>query len=581
MRSALILVLSASFVFGQDDTRKLHNLFDQAYKDVLRESPETATYFGIPGYNDRWADFSPDGLARERKAMEGYRTALAAIHSDQLNPADQLNYAVFGRFVNVRLDQQQFRSYFMLTNQMQGVHLQISNTLEHAPKLTVKDYEDVIARLKAVPILLNQVQALLNEGLAKGITPPKVVLRYLPDQIAGEAPDDPAKSPLMEGFENMPASIPPGERDRLKSESARVYRDTVVPAFRSYGKYLESSYIPKARDTIALTEMPNGKEWYAMQVRLMTTTSMTPQQIHNIGLSEVKRIRVELDNIQKEVGFTGSFAEFQNYLSHDPKFLYKTPEDLLAGYRAIAKRADPEMVKLFGKLPRMPYGVVAIPDYQAPAAAAQYASPAKDGSRAGFFYAKTYKPEEIPNWTMDSLVMHEAVPGHHLQLALAQENPNIPDFRSLWILSAYSEGWGLYAESLGDEIGFYKTPYARFGKLNSEIFRACRLVIDTGMHSLGWSRQQAIDYFIANTGLARVSEVDRYIAWPGQALSYKIGELKIKELRAKAEKQLGPRFDIREFHDVILGNGALPLDLLEQQLDAYLKKTTLSSSSHP
>jgi prolyl oligopeptidase len=229
----------------------------------------------------------------------------------------------------------------------------------------------------------------------------------------------------------------------------------------------------------------------------------------------------------------------------------------------------------------MPYGVVAIPDYQAPAAAAHYASPAKDGSRAGFFYAKTYKPEEIPNWTMDSLVMHEAVPGHHLQLALAQENPNIPDFRSLWVLSAYSEGWGLYAESLGDEIGFYKTPYARFGKLNSEIFRACRLVIDTGMHSLGWTRQQAIDYFIANTGLARVSEVDRYIAWPGQALSYKIGELKIKELRAKAEKQLGPRFDVREFHDVILGNGALPLDLLEQQVDVYLKKATLSSSSHP
>jgi uncharacterized protein (DUF885 family) len=581
MRSALILFLSASFVFGQDESRKLHDLFNQAYKDIIRAAPEDATYFGIPGYNDRWSDFSPEGIARERKAMEGYRTALAAIRRDQLSPADQLNYAIFGRFVDVQLEQEQFRSYFMLTNQMQGLHLQISNTLERAPKLTVKDYQDVIARLKAIPTLLDQTKAILNEGLAKGVTPPKIVLRYIPEQIAGEAPDDPTKSPLMEGFEKMPASIPPGERDRLKSESARVYRDAVAPAFRSYGKFLETSYIPKARDTIALTEMPNGKEWYAMQVRLMTTTSMTPQHIHDIGLSEVKRIRAELEKIQKEVGFTGSFAEFQNYLSHDPKFLYKTPEDLLAGYRAIAKRADPEMVKLFGKLPRMPYGVVAIPDYAAPASAAHYASPAKDGSRAGFFYAKTYKPEEIPTWTMDSLVMHEAVPGHHLQLALAQENPNIPDFRSLWILSAYSEGWGLYAESLGDEIGFYKTPYARFGKLNSEIFRACRLVIDTGIHSLGWTRQQAIDYFIANTGLARVSEVDRYIAWPGQALSYKIGELKIKELRAKAEKQLGSQFNIREFHDVILGNGALPLDLLEEQVDAYLKKVTLSSSSQP
>jgi uncharacterized protein (DUF885 family) len=301
---------------------------------------------------------------------------------------------------------------------------------------------------------------------------------------------------------------------------------------------------------------------------------MTPQQIHNIGLSEVKRIRGELEKIQKEVNFTGTFAEFQKYLTTDPKFLYKTKEDLLEGYRAVAKRADPEMVKLFNKLPRMPYGVVAIPDHEAPASAAHYNPPAKDGSRAGFFYAKTYRPAEIPNWTMDSLVFHEAVPGHHLQLALAQENPNIPDFRSLWILSAYSEGWGLYAESLGDEIGFYQTPYARFGKFNSEIFRACRLVIDTGLHSLGWSRQQALDYFRENTGSDRTSEVDRYIAWPGQALSYKMGELNIKELRAKAEKQLGSKFNLRDFHDVILGNGALPFDLLEQQVDAYLKKAT-------
>ena len=318
--------------------------------------------------------------------------------------------------------------------------------------------------------------------------------------------------------------------------------------------------------------MPNGKEWYAMQVRLMTTTTKTPQEIHNLGLSEVKRIRAELEKIQKEVNFTGTFTEFQKYLTTDPKFLYNTKEELLEGYRAVAKRADPEMVKLFHALPRMPYGVLPIPDYEAPASAAHYAPPAKDGSRPGFFYAKTYRPADIPKWTMDSLVFHEAVPGHHMQLALAQENPNIPDFRSLWILSAYSEGWGLYAESLGDEIGFYQTPYTRFGKFNSEMFRACRLVIDTGLHALGWSRQQALDYFLENTGDERTSEVDRYIAWPGQALSYKMGELKIRELRAKAEKQLGPKFNLRDFHDVILGNGALPFDLLEQQVDAYLKK---------
>jgi uncharacterized protein (DUF885 family) len=581
MRSALLLVLSASLLFGQDDARNLHRLFDDAYQSIIRDSPETATTFGIPGSNDRWSDWSSEGLANERKMFEGFRTSLAAIHRDRLNPTDQLNYDVFGRFVGVHLEQREFQTYFMRTNQMQGVHLLISNTFERAPKATVKDYEDLIARMKAVPRLLDETKAILTQALAKGITAPKIVLRYLPAQIEGQTPEDAAKSPLLAGFEKMPATIPASARDRLKTEAFRVYRDTLAPALRSYRSYLVSSFIPKARETTAFADMPNGKEWYAMQVRLMTTTRMTPQQIHDIGLSEVKRIRAEMEKIQQEVNFTGSFADFQKYLTNDPKFLYKTPEELLAGYRAIAKRADPEMVKLFGKLPRMPYGVVAIPDYEAPAAAAHYVPPAKDGTRAGYFYANTYKPATIPTWSMDSLVMHEAVPGHHLQLALAQEQPGIPAFRTLWILSAYSEGWGLYAESLGEEIGFYQTPYARFGKLNSEMFRACRLVIDTGLHALGWSRQQAIDYFLANTGSERVSEVDRYIAWPGQALSYKIGELKIKELRAKAEQQLGPRFNLREFHDVILGNGALPLDLLEQQVDAYLKKATLSSSSHP
>lgn len=572
MRTALLVVLLSSCALAQEDARNLHQLFDDVYKAVLRENPETATRFGIPGSNDRWSDLSPEGLARERTMLKGFQTSLAAIHRDRLNATDQLNYDILGRYAGAHLEQRDFQMYFMLTNQMTGIHLAISNTFERAPKASVKDYEDILARMKAVPRLLDQTKAILDQAIAKGITAPKIVLRYLPPQIAAQAPEDPSKSPLMEGFAKMPASISGSDRDRLKTEAARVYRDTLAPALRGYRGYLETTYIPKGRDTTALTAMPNGKEWYAMQVRLMTTTTKTPQEIHNLGLSEVKRIRAELEKIQKEVNFTGTFTEFQKYLTTDPKFLYKTKEELLEGYRSVAKRADPEMVKLFNTLPRMPYGVVSIPDYEAPASAAHYAPPAKDGTRAGFFYAKTYRPADIPNWTMDSLVFHEAVPGHHLQLALAQENPNIPDFRTLWILSAYSEGWGLYAESLGDEIGFYQTPYTRFGKFNSEMFRACRLVIDTGLHALGWSRQQALDYFRENTGGERTSEVDRYIAWPGQALSYKMGELKIKELRAKAEKQLGAKFNLRGFHDVILGNGALPFDLLEQQVDAYLKR---------
>ncbi|MEP6536974.1 MAG: DUF885 domain-containing protein [Bryobacteraceae bacterium] len=572
MRIALLLTLISSCALAQDDTQKLHLLFDDVYKGVLRENPEAGTIFGIPGSNDRWSDLSPEGLARERKMLEGFQTARAAIHRDRLNPTDQLNYDVLGRYAAAQIEQREFQLYFMLTNQMTGIHLQISNAFERAPKVTLKDYEDLLARMKAVPLLLDQTKAILNQAIAKGITTPKIVLRYLPDQLAAQTPEDPHKSPLMESFEKMPASISASDRDRLKTQADRIYRESLAPAIRSYRSYLQTTYIPKGRDVTPVTEMPNGKEWYAMQVRLMTTTNQTPQEIHDLGLSEVKRIRAELEKIQKEVHFKGSFTDFQKYLTTDPKFFYKTPEELLAAYRAVAKRADPEMVKLFNKLPRMPYGVISIPDYEAPASAAHYAPPAKDGTRAGYFYANIYLPSGVPSWTMDSLVFHEAVPGHHMQLALAQENPNIPDFRSLWILSAYSEGWGLYAESLGDEIGFYQTPYTRFGKFNSEMFRACRLVVDTGLHALGWSRQQALDYFRENTGGERVSEVDRYIAWPGQALSYKMGELKIKELRAKAEKQLGPKFNLRDFHDVILGNGALPFDLLEQQVDAYLKK---------
>ena len=577
MRNAFLVILLSSCALAQDDTRKLHQLFDDSYKAVLRENPETATSFGIPGSNDRWSDLSPEGLARSRKMLVGFQTSLAAISRDRLNAIDQLNYDIFGQYASVQLEQRDFQLNFMLTNQMSGIHLRIGNTIDRAPKASVKDYEDILARMKAVPRLLAQTQSILNRALANGITAPKIVLSYVPQQITGQTPQDPKDSPLMEGFAKMPPSISAADRVRLSTEANRVYLSTLAPALRNYRSYLETTYIPKSRDTTALSDMPNGKEWYAMQVRLMTTTAKTPQQIHDLGLSEVKRIRAELEKIQKEVKFTGSFAEFQKHLATDPKFLYNTKEELLEGYRAIAKRADPEMVKLFNKLPRMPYGVLPIPDYEAPASAAHYTPPARDGSRPGYFYAKTYRPDDIPKWTMDSLVFHEAVPGHHMQLALAQENPNIPDFRSLWILSAYSEGWGLYAESLGDEIGFYQTPYTRFGKFNSEMFRACRLVIDTGLHALGWSRQQALDYFQENTGNQRISEVDRYIAWPGQALSYKMGELKIKELRAKVEKQQGLKFNLRDFHDVILGNGALPFDLLEQQVDAYLKKAKTSN----
>lgn len=571
----LLAVAAAALACAQgNQTQALRKLFADAYRELLREHPESATQLGIPGYNDRWTDRSAAGIERRKSFYHRELSALAAIPRDGLNQSDQLHYDVFQRFIQSRLDQEDFQSLYMTTNQMQGVHLAIANVFDRAPARTVKDYEDRIARMRAVPKLLEQSTEALEGARRKGISPPKIVLRYLPAQLESQTPADPTKSPLLEAFTKMPADIPAAARDRLKTEAAKAYTESMAPALRKYRQYLTDVFIPAARQSTALSDVPGGKQWYAMQVRLMTTTPMTPQQIHDTGLSEVKRIKAEMEKVKDAANFKGSLADFQAFLTKDPQFFYQTPAELLTGYREIAKRADPEMPKLFGKLPRMPYGVVAIPDYQAPASAAHYSAPSLDGTRAGYFWAKTYKPEKIPKWTMESLVMHESVPGHHMQIALSLEIQDMPDFRKLAGLSAYSEGWGLYAESLGEEIGFYADPYSKYGKLNSELFRACRLVVDTGLHAFGWSRQQALDYFQQNIAQDETSEVDRYIAWPGQAVSYKIGELKIKELRTKAEKSLGAQFQLREFHDVVLGNGALPLDLLEQQVDRWIAAKT-------
>ncbi|HUS06454.1 MAG TPA: DUF885 domain-containing protein [Bryobacteraceae bacterium] len=572
MRLLILSLLGSSLALGQTESEKLHKLFADAYKGILRESPETASFIGEPGYNDKWSDLSDAGLQRELQFYSQNLKAIATIDKSKLNDTDRINYDLFRRYFEKKREQHEFDSLYMLANQMYGIHLRISITLAQSPAFTLKDFEDRIARMKAATALIDQSIALLNKGLAKGISPPQITLRYLPAQIEGQTPADPAKSPLLAVFEKIPSRIPAADRDRLKTQAAKTYTESLAPALRRFHAYLQQTYIPKARTSTALKDMPNGPEWYAMQVRLMTTTSLTPQQIHDIGLREVTRIRSKMEAIREQAGYKGTLEEFQRHITEAPEFHYKTKEELLAGYREIAKRADPEIPKLFGKLPRMPYGVVAIPDHEAEASAAHYTPPSSDGTRAGYFHAKTYKPEAIAKWTMPSLVLHESVPGHHLQIALALEQPDTPDFRKAWILSAFAEGWGLYAESLGDEMGLYNDPYSKFGQLNSELFRACRLVIDTGLHQLGWSRQQAIDYFLKNTGDTRVSEVDRYIAWPGQALSYKIGELKIKEMRALAEKSLGGRFNLRDFHDLVIGNGSLPLDLLEERVKGWIER---------
>jgi len=411
--------------------------------------------------------------------------------------------------------------------------------------------------------------------MVAGITPPAITLRDVPQQIRNQLVDEPDQSPMLGAFKQFPASVDSLQQASLKKQAEAAFSERIAPAFERLLVFMETEYIPAARQSIAMRDLPNGEAWYAYNVKQRTTTDLTPEQIHEIGLSEVKRIRAEMEVIKTSSGFEGSFGEFLEFLRTDSQFYHLTKEDLLREYRDIAKRADPELMKLFGTLPRTPYGVVPVPSYaEKSQTTAYYQRGSVKAGRPGNFYANTYALNTRPRWEMEALTLHEAVPGHHLQIALQDELEDVPWFRRVARYTAFSEGWGLYSESLGVEMGFYKDPYSKFGQLTYEMWRAIRLVVDTGMHQMGWTRQQAIDYFMKNAGKQEhdvIVEIDRYIVWPGQALAYKIGELKIKELRAYATDELGDAFDIREFHDNVLGNGAVPLSVLDANIRAWVK----------
>jgi uncharacterized protein (DUF885 family) len=411
-------------------------------------------------------------------------------------------------------------------------------------------------------------------GLAKGLTPPRVTLRDVPDQIAKQIVTDPMTSPMLRAFSRFPEGVPAADRERLTREAAAAFAGKVVPAWQKLRDFLVNTYLPGARANIAFTSLPDGQAWYAYCVRRHTTTRLTPQQIHEIGLAEVRRIRAEMETVIASTGFRGSFDEFSQFLRSDPRFFFADAASLVTAYRDIAKRADPELVKLFGKLPRLPYGVVPVPDYAAPSQTTAYYEPGSPAAgRPGLYNVNTYNLKARPRWEMEALTLHESVPGHHLQIALAQELEGVPEFRKHAGITAFVEGWALYAESLGDQMGFYTDPYSKYGQLSYQMWRAVRLVVDTGMHAMGWSRQQAIDFFKSNSGKSEhdiTVEVDRYLVWPGQALAYKIGELKIREMRGYAAKELGEAFNLRAFHDELLSQGALPLDLLEARMKHWV-----------
>lgn len=553
----------------------LHALFDEEWQRGLRENPEGATFNGDKRYNDRWSDVSLGAIQARQAADRAALARLKAIDRNSLSEADRLNYDVFAWNLEKSVQRQRFREYLIPVGQSGGVQL-ADGILEAQPFQTAKDYRDWLARLRGLPTLIEQNQALMREGVKAGIVPPKVLMQRVPAQIAKQIVDDPTQSPLYKPFARFPEGVPAAEREGLQREAQQLIGERVVPAYRAFAAYFDKEYLPAARQGIAASELPDGKAYYDFLAADFTTTDLSADAIHQIGLKEVARIRAEMEKVKAEVGFKGSLAEFFAHLRSDPKFFHKTPEALLTAYRAVSKRIDPELVKISKKIPRQPYGVRPIPDNVAPDTTTAYYLPgAVDGTRAGFYYVNLYKPETRPTWEMIPLSLHEAVPGHHFQFASGLELADAPMFRRTGYFVAYGEGWGLYAERLGYDMGLYDDPYDRMGQLAYDMWRAVRLVVDTGMHSKGWSRDRAIAFFLDNAPKTEqdvVNEIDRYIGWPGQALAYKIGQLKISELRERSRQALGEGFDLREFNDEVLATGSVPLAVLEKHIDAWIAR---------
>ncbi|HEY6272714.1 MAG TPA: DUF885 domain-containing protein [Terriglobales bacterium] len=584
--SLLFLVFAIPTMMAQQSnaTKALHDLFAAEWDYDMQQSPESASELGDRRWNDRWSDESMDAFARRHQHNQEVLAQLANIDRGALSAQDQLSYDLFKKNYEESVEGYKFHEFLLRLNQRGGIQT-IDELADSLRFQTLKDYEDWIARLRTFPTLMDQNIALMRQGMKERIVHPKVIMQRIPAQIDKQIVSDAAQSGFYKPFLNFSNEISPADRERLEREARQAVEQQIVPAFKKFKEFFVSEYLPACFDQVGIWQMPNGAERYAFLARQFTTTNATPEEIHQIGLKEVARIRAEMDQIMAKTGFKGSREEFFKFLRTDARFYYKTPEDLFEAYAALAKSVDPNLVKVFKTLPREPYGVEAIPAVAAPDTTAAYYRPgAADGSRAGTYFVNLYKPETRPKWEMTVLTLHESVPGHHLQIARAHELGEQPMFRRFGEYTAFVEGWGLYAESLGDDMGLYSDPYSKFGQLTYQMWRAVRLVVDTGMHTKHWTRAQAIQYFMDNAPKAEldiVNEIDRYIAWPGQALAYKMGELKIHELRQRASSALGSAFDLKEFHDVVLGSGPLPLDILELNVNQWIAdKKSHASGSH-
>ncbi|MDP8985265.1 MAG: DUF885 domain-containing protein [Pseudomonadota bacterium] len=569
---------------GADAKSMLEALYESEWQRWLREDPTLATAVGDPRYNDRWPDLSLPAIEKTEQMDRAALAALMKIDVSGVPAADRLNYEIAKVQFTRRIATAPFKPYVYAVSHLGSLQsegsVQTANEItELAPFATVHDYENWIARLQGFGAYVGQVTDLLRIGIREKRTPPRVVMERVRPQLAAQRVANPEDSPFFTPFKRFPSTISAAEAARLTAAGRAAIAGGVLPAFARFEKFFNGTYLPACRSSIGIADTPDGEAFYRELIEYHTTTALTADRLHGIGLEEVKRIRSEMDKVIAAVNFKGGFQEFSRYLRTDPKFFFTDPNDLLHAYMVIAKSIDPNLVKLFGKLPRTPYGVRPVPDTSAPNTTTAYYQPlSSDGSRPGFYYVNLFKPEARPKWEMEVLTAHEAVPGHHLQMALQYENSTgVPMLRRMSDFTAYVEGWALYSEGLGAQVGLYTDPYQKFGQLTYDMWRAVRLVVDTGIHAQGWTRQQAIDYFIENapkSPLDVTNEVDRYIAWPGQALAYKVGQLKIMELRDAARRSLGERFDIREFHDVVLATGAVPLSVLDHTVREWIAAKT-------
>ena len=556
----------------QSSPPELAKFFADYFEERLRDSPEFATNVGRHEYDDRWTDLSKEGRGRRRAHIEQALATDEKFFAQQasLSDQDRLSIKLLRYDLRTQLDSLEIETYLLRVGQMTGFHNNIYLVIDRMPAFTVKDCENIIARLRGVPAYVDQNLAILDEAIARGWTQPKIVSDLVIAQLTAQAAQDASSTPLLAFLKKMPPSVPETDRERLRKDATAAFENDFRPAWRKALAYMQSTYAPKVRAGVGIASMPGGAEAYRLLIRRLTTTDAAPEEIHKIGLAEVDRIEGEMLAIARQTGFQGSVSELQVKLENDPDQKFHSKDDMLAYCRNAAMLIEPELPNQFKHIPMLLFGIRAIPEDREQTNASNAQAPAPDGSAPGWFNLRAYQPEKQVKYDKESLVLHEAIPGHIFQGSLARSQKGLPEFRKFYGNSAYAEGWALYAESLGSQLGVFKDPYNKFGQLASERFRAARLVIDTGIHSMGWTREQAQDYLRAHAPTQAIEEVDRYISWPAQALSYKMGQLKIMELRKKAEAQLGPKFDVRDFHDALLRDGSLPLELLDEDVQKYI-----------